>query len=79
MGRKLDAASSCIGLVAKDPDASAQAAAAFLVSRGFAARVVADVEPELPIAFVVTDAMPGTALNFRKHMIHLPRPQPVTD
>ena len=74
---KLDAASSCIGLVSGDPEASAREAAAFLVSRGFAARVVPDVEPGLPIVFVVTDAFPGTVINFRKHMIHLPRPQPV--
>ena len=74
---KLDGASSCIGLVSHDPEASAREAAAFLVARGFSARVVQDVEPGLPIAFVVTDAFPGTVINFRKHMIHLPRPQPV--
>lgn len=74
---KLDGASSCIGLVATDPEASARAAAAFLVARGFSARVVLDVEPELPIAFVVTDAFRGTVLNFRKHIIRMPRPQPV--
>ena len=33
-----------------------------------------DAEPELPIAFVVTDAFTGTVLNFRKHVVHLPRP-----
>jgi hypothetical protein len=76
---KLDGASSCIGLVAADPEASAREAAAFLVARGFSARVVLDVEPALPIAFVVTDAFRGTVLNFRKHMIHLPRPQPARD
>lgn len=38
--------------------------------------VVLDAEPELPIAFVVTDAMPGTVINFRRHVVHLPRPQP---
>lgn len=74
---KLDGATSCIGLVAKDPEASARIAAAFLVARGFSARVVLDVEPGLPIAFVVTDAFPGTVINFRKHLLHMPRPQPV--
>lgn len=74
--RKLGAATSSIGLVADDPVASAESAAAFLRSRGFEARVVTDAEPEIPIAFVVTNAMPGTVLNFRKHVIHLPRPQP---
>ena len=74
--RKLGAAAACIGLVADDP-ASAKTAAEFLRTRGFTADVVLDAEPELPIAFVVTNAMTGTALNFRKHVIHMPRP-PVT-
>lgn len=30
----------------------------------------------VPIAVLVTSATPGTAINFRKHVIHLPRPQP---
>jgi len=74
--QKLGSAAASIGLVADDPVASANAAMAFLRSRGFDARVVLDVEPELPIAFVVTNAMSGTVLNFRKHLIHFPRPQP---
>lgn len=77
VAQKLGSATSSIGLVADDPAESAERAAEFLRSRGFEARVVSDAEPELPIAFVVTDAMPGTVLNFRKHAIHLPRPQPV--
>lgn len=71
---KLGAPSSSIGLVAGDPEASARAAADFLRQRGFTADVVLDAEPELPIAFVVTNALPGTVLNFRKHVVHLPRP-----
>lgn len=74
---KLGAATSSIGLVAQDPEASANAAAVFLRARGFQARVVLDAEPGLPIVFVVSDALPGTVINFRKHVIHLPRPQPV--
>ncbi len=62
-------------MVADDPAASANAAADFLRSRGFTAEVVLDAEPELPIAFVLTDAMIGTVLNFRKHVIHMPRPK----
>ena len=76
--RKLGSASASIGLVSKDPAASAHDAATFLRSRGFEARVVLDAEPELPIAFVVSEAMPGTAINFRRHVIHLPRPQPAS-
>lgn len=75
---KLGSAAASIGLVANDPVESAHAAVAFLHSRGFQARIVLDAEPELPIAFVVTDAMFGTVLNFRKHVIHMPRPQRAT-
>jgi len=76
--QKLGSASASIGLVVDDPVASANAAMAFLRSRGFEAKVVLDVEPELPIAFVVTNAMSGTVLNFRKHLIHFPKPPPAT-
>jgi len=47
----------------------------YLRSRGFAARIVVDVEPNLPIVFVVTDALVGAALNFRKHVTKMPRPR----
>jgi len=75
VAQKLNSPAASIGLVADDPIASANEAANFLRSKGFKAEVVLDVEPELPIAFVLTDAMTGTVLNFRKHMIHLPRPK----
>jgi len=75
VSQKLNSPVASIGLVADDPIASANEAANFLRSKGFKAEVVLDVEPEIPIAFVVTDAMIGTVLNFRKHMIHLPRPK----
>ena len=68
--QRLGSATASIGLVADDP-----AAAAFLTARGFSAEVVLDVEPELPIAFVVSNVFAGTVLNFRKHVIHMPRPR----
>lgn len=71
---KLGQATSSIGLVAADPAAAAAQAAAVLQSRGFSAQLVSDAEPELPIVFVRTNALPGTVLNFRKHVVHLPRP-----
>ena len=74
--RRLGSPCASIGLVAADPTASAADAAAFLQARGFTAEVVLDAEPELPIAFVVTNVFTGTVLNFRKHVIHLPRPTP---
>lgn len=76
--QKLGNASASIGLVADDPEASANDAAEFLRARGFEANVVLDAEPAVPIAFVVTNATPGTVLNFRKHLIHMPRPEPVS-
>jgi hypothetical protein len=62
VARKLGAATSSIGLVAEDPEASARHAAEFLRSRGFQASVVLDAEPGLPIAFVLSDAMAGTVV-----------------
>ena len=73
--QKLNSPAASIGLVVDDPIASANEAAKFLRSKGFKAEVVLDVEPEVLIAFVTTDAMMGTVLNFRQHMIHLPRPK----
>ncbi|GAB58717.1 hypothetical protein [Rheinheimera nanhaiensis] len=72
--QKVGNASASIGLVVADPVQSANNAANFLRQRGFQAEVVLDVEPSLPIAFVVTNALNGTVLNFRKHIIHLPKP-----
>lgn len=72
--KKLGGSVASIGLVTNDPVESANRAADFLRSSGFEAEVVLDAEPQLPIAFVVTNAMLGTVLNFRKHIIHLPRP-----
>ena len=72
--QRLGSATASIGLVADDPAAAAHAAAAFLTTRGFSAEVVLDVEPGLPIAFVVSNVFAGTVLNFRKHMMHMPRP-----
>ncbi len=76
--QKLGNASASIGLVAENPEASANDAAEFLRSRGFEARVVLDAEPAIPIAFVVTNATSGTVLNFRKRMLDMPREQLVS-
>ncbi|HEX8398784.1 MAG TPA: hypothetical protein VF644_15230 [Pyrinomonadaceae bacterium] len=75
VAQKLNFPAASIGLVVVNPKASAQAAADFLHSKGFTAEISLDAEPELPIAFVSTNAMIGTVLNFRKHVIHLPRPK----
>jgi hypothetical protein len=75
---QVDGASSSIGVVADDPRAAAEAAAEFLRGRGFSARVVPDAEPEIPICHVVTDALRGTTLNFRRHAVRFPMPQPLS-
>lgn len=72
--RRLGSPRASIALVSSDPPNGAKKAAAFLKDRGFSAEVVLDVEPGLPIAFVVTNAFTGTVLTFRKHVIHMPRP-----
>lgn len=74
VSQKLNSPAASIGLVAQDPVASARSAAEFLLSKGFTAEVILDAEPELPITFVSTNAMIATVLNFRKHVIHLPKP-----
>lgn len=74
VAQRLGRATASIGLVANDPTAAAHAAAAFLKTRGFTAEVVLDLEPGLPIAFVMSDVFAGTVLNFRKHLRHMPRP-----
>lgn len=62
---------AALGFVVRDPDASAREVAALLRSRGFQAEAIHDAEPGLPIAFVKTDALSGTALVFRKHILQM--------
>lgn len=71
---RVGGATACIGLVADAPDAAARDAARFLQARGFSAEVVLDVEPGMPVAFVLTNALSGSCINFRRHVIHMPRP-----
>ena len=77
--QKLSEPAASTRLVAADPVATAKAAATFLRERGLFADVGLAAEPELPIAFVVTDAFTGTVCDFRKHVRHLPRPTTVRD
>ena len=72
---RIGGVTSAVGLVSDDPLGSAKEAAAFLRTKGFRAEVVEEIEPGLPIAFVVTDAMAGTAINFRPPMSKMPAPE----
>lgn len=75
---RVGGATSSIGIVVDDPRRRADEAAVFLRSRGFEATVIPDAEPEIPICFLVTDALPGTTLNFRRHAVKFPMPQPLS-
>lgn len=72
---RLNDPSGALGFVVPDPDKAAQETAELLRRRGFQAEVVRDAEPGLPITFVTTDALRGTVLVFRKHVLRMgPRP-----
>ncbi|HSJ77270.1 MAG TPA: hypothetical protein VK913_00925, partial [Erythrobacter sp.] len=73
--QKVGNASSAIGLVSDEPLVSAQKAAEFLRSKGFTAEVIESAEPGMPVHFVITDAMLGTALNFRPPVTQMPAPE----
>lgn len=62
---------AALGFVVDDPDATARQVAAQLERHGFEAVSIHDAEPGLPIAFVRTDAMSGSVLVFRKHMLRM--------
>ena len=72
---KLKNPSAAIGLVVDDPASAAEKAATFLRAKGFSAEVVHEIEPGLPIVFVLTDAMKGSVLNFRPHIVNMPPPK----
>ena len=62
---------AALGFVVDDPDATARQVAAQLQRRGFQATSIHGAEPGLPIAFVRTDALSGSVLVFRKHMLRM--------
>lgn len=63
--------SAALGFVVDDPDATARQVAAQLQRRGFQAASIHGAEPGLPIAFVRTDALSGSVLVFRKHILRM--------
>jgi hypothetical protein len=62
---------AALGFVVDDPDATARQVARQLQGRGFKAESIHDAEPGLPIAFVRTDALAGSVLVFRKHVLRM--------
>ena len=71
MSALLGAHGAALGFVVDDPDATARQVAMQLKSRGFEAASIHGAEPGLPIAFVRTDALSGSVLVFRKHMLRM--------
>lgn len=79
MFARLGEPAAALGLVVDDPEASARAVAELLRARGFRAEPIFDAEPGLPIAFVSTDALLGSAIVFRKHVLQMgAKPDPWT-
>lgn len=68
---QLGSPGAALGFVVEDPDATARQVAQQLQARGFQATSVHGAEPGLPIAFVRTNALSGSALVFRKHVLHM--------
>jgi hypothetical protein len=60
-----------LGLVVDDPVAAALDAVRLLRGRGFEAAMIEGAEPGLPIVFVTTDALSGSVIVFRKHVLHM--------
>ena len=67
----LGSPSAALGLVVDDPDATARQVAKHLQGRGFQAASIHGAEPGLPIAFVRTNALSGSVLVFRKHVLRM--------
>lgn len=62
---------AALGFIVDDPDATARQVARQLQGRGFQAASIHDAEPGFPIAFVRTDALAGSVLVFRKHVLRM--------
>jgi hypothetical protein len=65
-----------LGFVVSDPEKAAQETAEQLRRSGFDAEVVLNAEPGLPIAFVTSNALRGSVLVFRKHVLRMGPPPP---
>jgi hypothetical protein len=72
---RLNSPAGALGFVVPNPDEAAQRTADELRRSGFEAAVVLNAEPGLPITFVTTNALLGTAIVFRKHVLKMgPKP-----
>lgn len=68
--------SAALGFVVAEPEQAARQAVALFRKNGFTAELIPDAEPGLPIVFVTTDALSGSAIVFRKHILQMGQKPP---
>lgn len=73
---RLGQPSAALGFVVADPERAAREAADLFRKSGFTADVILNAEPGLPITFVTTDALSGSAIVFRKHVLKMGQKPP---
>jgi hypothetical protein len=73
---RLGQPAAALGFVVADPEQAAEETAALLRRSGFTADVILDAEPGLPITFVTTDALSGSVIVFRKHVLQMGQKPP---
>lgn len=73
---RLGQPSAALGFVVVDPEHAAREAVELFRRNGFTAELILDAEPGLPIAFVTTDALSGSAIVFRKHILQMGQKPP---
>lgn len=73
---RLGQPSAALGFVVADPEQAAREAVDLFRRNGFTAELILNAEPGLPIAFVATDALSGSAIVFRKHILKMGRKPP---
>jgi hypothetical protein len=76
MFERLGRPGGALGFVVSDPEQAARAAVRLFEENGFDAEAVLDAEPGLPITFVKTNALSGSAIVFRKHVLKMGRRPP---
>lgn len=73
---RLGQPSAALGFVVADPEQAARETVDRFRRGGFTAELILDAEPGLPIAFVATDALSGSVIVFRKHILKMGQKPP---
>jgi hypothetical protein len=67
---------AALGFVVADPEQAARETADLFRRSGFSAELILNAEPGLPITFVATDALSGSIIVFRKHILKMGQKPP---